>query len=215
MSPSFQSLRTTRAASSNCNSQRLPILPFLSAICCRKWVVSRKSGNPKTSRSLSLSQRCNMSSTGAMGSSRDSILMAFRKTQAAVSASFAENTIPGQSMTVTLEFNCTSDECLVKPGVLPTATTVVRLRALMTLDLPTFGYPITPTMMRFLPPSGVRAYPFKSLCRQSIHLLVMAPLRLVKATTGSCSRSSASHSSATSRGTKSTLLRINKNFFLS
>lgn len=87
---------------------------------------------------------------GLTGSSSFSILLQFRK---ATEASFPWDlsiTTPGQSSNLTFWSNCTSCIDLVKPGVAPTLTTWHLFKLLMRLLLPTFGRPITPTVIDFL-----------------------------------------------------------------
>jgi len=57
------------------------------------------------------------------------------------------NTIPGESSKDMLESREMVWMFLVNPGVAPVETTRERLRELMRDDLPTFGYPMTPTVM--------------------------------------------------------------------
>lgn len=53
-------------------------------------------------------------------------------------------------MRVTSLSRCTCWAAVVMPGVAPTLQAFVRFSALMRLLLPTFGYPMTPTLMPVL-----------------------------------------------------------------
>ena len=59
------------------------------------------------------------------------------------------NTKPGQSHNVTSSVNFRVWKCLVLPGILATPTFFLPNKALMTLDLPTLGYPVSPIYTPF------------------------------------------------------------------
>src|SRR5690606_20876118 len=86
---------------------------------------------------------------GEIGSSNNSTFIQFlSKTSAELSPlSPFEKTIPGQSNSLIFLSKCISCATFVNPGVEPTPQTFDRFNELITEDLPTFGKPITPTVM--------------------------------------------------------------------
>ena len=88
-------------------------------------------------------------STGLIGSSSSSILMAYLRIRES-DWSFVERTTPGESKSIIFLSSMISYMILVTPGVFPTVAALDLLRELIRLDFPTFGKPTTPTYIVYL-----------------------------------------------------------------
>lgn len=92
-----------------------------------------------------------MCSTAPMGSLICSTRTQLRRNKPlSSSSSTAEKSTPGESTKLICLSSFTSCTSLVKPGVADTPTALDLLRLLISELLPTFGYPMIPTLMDFL-----------------------------------------------------------------